>query len=159
MISGATKKFQAVEGGKQHMVTTQFGKYIMKPAAEKKAQEEKPAEIPVVLKGLKDWGGIQHRMKWSFVSKPVLMVDKPHIHDFDEFLCFMGSDPTSHEFAAEVEISLGQEGEKQIINTPTVVCVPKGLVHCPLNFKKIDKPIIFVRIYLAPDYVRKPVSR
>jgi hypothetical protein len=152
------KKVQVKEGGNQIMVKTKYGKYIMKPAGKDKAQEEKPAEIPVILQGLKDWGGIQHRMKWSLVTQPVLMVDKPHKHDFDEFLCFMGTDPTSHEFAAEVEISLGQEGEKQIINTPSVVCVPKGLVHCPINFKKIDKPIVFVRIYLAPEYVRKPVS-
>jgi hypothetical protein len=141
------------------MLKTKHGKYIMKPAGEKKAPQEKPAEIPVVLKGLKDWGGIQHRLKWSFITKPVLLVDKPHTHDFDEFLCFMGTNPETHEFAAEVELSLGKEGEKQIINTRSVVCIPKGLVHCPINFKKVDKPIVFVRIYLAPEYVRKPVSK
>lgn len=140
------------------MVETQYGKYILRPSGEKRVQPEKPAEIPVVLQGLKDWGGIKHRLKWSFITQPVLKVDKPHTHDFDEFLCFIGTNPETHEFAAEIELSLGQEGEIQIINTASVVCVPKGLIHCPLNFKKIDKPIVFARIYLAPEYVRKPVS-
>jgi hypothetical protein len=112
---------------------------------------------PVNLEGLKDWGGIQHRMKWVFVSGPTLMVDKPHSHDFDEILGFYSCDP-AHEldFNAEIELSLGREGEKQVITSPTVVCIPKGLVHCPLNFKTVGKPVLFYRIYMSPEYVRKP---
>jgi hypothetical protein len=54
---------------------------------------------------------------------------------------------------------MGEEGEKNIINSATIVCIPKGLVHGPLNFKKIGRPILFCDIYLSPEYISKPVSK
>jgi hypothetical protein len=87
------------------------------------------------------------------------MDEEPHSHDFDEFLCFLGSNPEDPEdFGAEIEVSLGEEGEKQIINTATVVCIPKGMIHYPVNFKKIDKPVLFCNIYMSPEYEKNPVS-
>ena len=56
------------------------------------------------------------------------------------------------DFGAEVELYLGDEGEKHIIDKTTVVHVPAGLSHCPLNFTKVDKPIIFMDIYPAAEY-------
>jgi hypothetical protein len=141
------------------MAETKYGKYIMRPVKGPATQSGASAAMPVNLEGLKDWGGIQHRMKWSFISEPVLLVEAPHSHDFDEILGFYGCDPAhERDFGAEIELSLGSEGEKQVITTPSLVCIPKGLVHCPINFKSIGKPILFVRIYTAPEYVRKPVS-
>jgi hypothetical protein len=141
------------------MEKTKYGKYILKQNPGKNLNIKTPETTSVVLEGLKDWAGIKPRMKWTFVSKPVLMINEPHSHDFDEILCFYSSTPASAlDFGAEVELSLGREGEKQIIKSPSVVCVPKGLVHCPLNFKTITKPVLFVRIYTSPDYARKPVS-
>ena len=136
------------------MAQKKFAKYVQKGTKEKSPMET-PAVKPIVLAGLKDWGGIHHRLKWAFVSQPTVMVDSPHKHDFDEFLCFIGGDPASNEFGAEVEVSLGEEGEKQIINAPTIVCVPKGLVHCPINFKKVNKTVLFCHIYISPEYTRK----
>ena len=87
------------------------------------------------------------------------MDEEPHSHDFDEFLCFLGNNPKDQkDFGAEIEISMGKEGEKQVIDTATVVCIPKGVIHCPINFKRIDKPILFCSIYMSPEYVRNPVS-
>ena len=41
------------------------------------------------------------------------------------------------DFDAEVEINLGGEVEKRIINTATVVYIPKGLIHAPdINFNR-----------------------
>ena len=105
----------------------------------------------------KDWAGIQHRMKWNYVSKAAQM-EEAHFHDFEEFLCFMGTNPGDKEdFGAEIEVSMGEEGEKQFIDTPTVVVIPRGMPHSPINFKKIHKPIIYCSIYMAPEYVKKPV--
>ena len=137
---------------------TKYGKYILRPTKRVETGVVSSAATPVVLEGLKDWGGIKHRMKWVFISKPILMVAESHTHDFDEFLGFYGCDPAhEHDFGAEIELSLGREGEKQVISVPTVVCIPKGLIHCPLNFKRVDKPFLFWRIYVAPKYVRNPV--
>jgi hypothetical protein len=141
------------------MAELKYSKYILKDAGENNLQTTLSAVRPAALKGLKDWGGIQHRINWKYISQPVLLEKEPHTHDFDEFLCFLGPDPlNSSDFGAEIEFSLGQEGEKHIITASSVICIPKGLIHCPLNFQKINKPIVFCNVYLAPEYTRKPVT-
>jgi len=142
------------------MAGSKYGKYILKGTRRKKSRSETKGVTTVALEGLKDWGGIQHRMNWRYISQPVLMVEESHSHDFDEFLCFLGLDPSNAlNFGAEIELSLGKEKEKHIIDAATIICIPKGLVHGPLNFKKIGKPILFCNIYLSPEYVRKPISK
>jgi len=60
-----------------------------------------------------------------------------------------------------VELTLSEDGvnlEKFIITEATNVYVPKGLYHCPLNFKKINdpkKPILFHDLFFSPEYKRK----
>lgn len=56
------------------------------------------------------------------------------------------------DFGAEVELVMGEEGEKHIINTTTWVFIPKGVLHCPLDFKRVDKPLMFGHIMFAPTY-------
>ena len=78
-----------------------------------------------------------------------------HAHDYDQILLFLGGNPTNFfEFGAEIEIPLGQEAEKHIIDTSTIVFIPKGLLHCPLEFKRVDKPILFMHLSLSPEYTR-----
>ncbi len=141
------------------MAELKYEKYILKGTVKENSSPGISLVTPAVLEGLEDWGGIQHRINWKYISGPTLMVEEPHSHDFDEFLVFLGSNPAdSKDFGAEIEISLGEDGETHIINTASVICIPKGLIHYPLNFKKISKTILFCNIYLAPEYVRKPVS-
>lgn len=84
------------------------------------------------------------------------MIKDTHKHDFNQLLCFMNGDMLNiRDFGGEVELSLGEEGEKHIINTTTIVNIPAGLPHCPLNFKKIDRPIIFPEIMLRTN-TKKP---
>jgi hypothetical protein len=138
------------------MDESKYGKYILRDTGGNKSQPGPSAVKPAVLEGLKDWAGIQHRINWRYISQPVVMEKEPHSHDFDEFLCFTGSDPAhAEEFGAEIELSLGKEGEKHLINKPSVICIPRDLVHCPLNFKKVTKPVLFCNVYLAPEYTRK----
>lgn len=94
---------------------------------------------------------------WNCITEPFLMVNDPHSHDFDQFLHFYGADSMNiAEFDAVVEISLGEEGEKHIITEPTVLHIPKDTIHCPLEFKVVNKPIIFMNVVLAPEYVGGP---
>jgi hypothetical protein len=62
------------------------------------------------------------------------------------------------DFGAEIELCLGEEQEKHIINSSTAVYIPKELPHCPLNFKVIKKPIVFMVVMLG-DYIKKPVPK
>lgn len=140
------------------MVNTKYGKYILRDIKGPNLPPAASSIIAVNLEGQSDWGGIQHRMKWSFVTRPVLLGDEPHWHDFDEFFCFFSSDPAhERDFGAEIEITLGKELEKQTIHNPAVVCIPRGLVHGPVNFKAINHPVLFCNIYTAPEYIKKPL--
>lgn len=135
------------------MAESKYGKYIVRGIAGK---ETMPGVLPSAFGEPRDWAGIKHRMKWDYVSKPV-QIEETHFHDFEEFLCFMGTNPSDKEdFGAEIEVSMGKEGEKQVIDTPAVIVVPRGMAHSPINFKKVDKPIIYCNIYMAQEYVKKP---
>ena len=142
------------------MAGTQYDKYILRQTGSKKSSGAIPAVLPMALADAKDWNGIQHRINWKHISQPTVLVKEAHTHDFDQFLLFLGNDAANaSNFGAEAEILMGKEGEKQIINGATVICIPRGMVHGPLSVTKVIRPILFCNIYLSPDYVRKPVKR
>ncbi len=75
-----------------------------------------------------------------------------HTHDFDEVIAFFGSDPQNpHDLYGEIELWL--EDEKYIIKNSCLVFVPKGLKHCPLRVRKVDKPIFHFTIGMAGKYI------
>jgi uncharacterized RmlC-like cupin family protein len=79
--------------------------------------------------------------------------DGPHEHDFHELLCFFGGNPMDFsDLGGEVHICLGKEQEKHVITSPTVVSIPPGLTHCPLNVARCDKPIVFLEISLTSKF-------
>jgi hypothetical protein len=90
---------------------------------------------------------------FAHISAPCLMEDAPHSHDFDMYLYFLGVNDLG-DMDAEIEMGLGEEQEIHKITTPTSVYIPKGLVHCPLNFIRVGKPILFVHATLAPKYIK-----
>jgi len=92
-------------------------------------------------------------LQWNCVTQPGVMEMVPHSHDFDQFLFFYGGDSSDiSKFDAIVEMSLGPEGEKHIITSPKILHIPSGMLHCPLVYKVINKPIIFMNIALTPLY-------
>ncbi len=96
-------------------------------------------------------------MMFLRITSPSLMEDKPHTHDFDMYLYFMSFDPEHmDDLGADIEIGLGPEQEIYKITSPTTVYIPKGMVHCPLEFKRVDKPIMFIHASLAPKYTKLP---
>lgn len=79
--------------------------------------------------------------------KPHVMVKDYHLHDFDEYLFFQSANMADmSDFDAEIEIEMGENGEIHTIKEPTILYVPAGLKHCPLNFKVINKPVFFFHI-------------
>ena len=72
--------------------------------------------------------------------KPGGIGTKPHTHDYDEVLCFFGSNPDDfHDLGGEVEFWLGDE--KFMITKSCIIFIPKGLQHCPLMIHRVDRPI------------------
>ena len=104
---------------------TKYGQYILRATRQLNPDTGTSPAIPVEMEGREDWNGIRHRMKWTIITRPFLMVETPHSHDFDEYLAFLSIDPAKErEFGAEVELSLGQECEKQN-KCSTIVCIPQ----------------------------------
>jgi hypothetical protein len=94
------------------------------------------------------------------ITEPVLMEETAHSHDFDMYLYFLSFDPDNMgDLGAEIEMGLGPEQERHIITTPASVYIPKGLVHCPLHFKRVDKPIMFVHASISSKYYKKEESK
>lgn len=81
----------------------------------------------------------------------------PHIHHAnDEYLWFIGSNiENPFDFDAEVHIFLGwdpDDMEKIVITEPTVVRVPPNMWHCPIYFKRVNKPVAFFPVYPDGDW-------
>jgi hypothetical protein len=98
-------------------------------------------------------------LSWVPITEAFLMAPEPHVHDWDEFLMFIGGDTTNMlDLGGEVELSLGDDEnnlEKFVFTTPTVVHITKGLWHCPLNFKRVNdpaKPVLFTNLMFTTEY-------
>ena len=80
-----------------------------------------------------------------------------HTHDFNQALLFLGTDSDDiGSLGAEVEMCLGEDGEKHMITTSTVVSVPKGFPHFPANISRMEKRFIFMTISCVSEYSVTP---
>jgi hypothetical protein len=140
------------------MAETKYGKYIMREPHAEWTSVEPQAErhaVTSIRVNSNLFSTISCDFAFLGVSEAGPQGHPAHKHDVDEFIFFIGGDPGNIlDFGAEVELSLGEgeNQEKHTINTTSVVYIPKGLVHLPINFKKVDKPFLFGHLLLAPDY-------
>jgi len=80
---------------------------------------------------------------------------EPHIHDHDEAVYFIGADCKSTDLGAEVNFKIGPgDGgeEDHIFSVPTVVVIPKGVWHCPMETLKFEKPFLCMAVSLTSKY-------
>jgi hypothetical protein len=137
------------------MAESKYAKYVFK---EPRGQIEQEGKVifdgifakPAML-------GTKCQMLYSIVTHAHVNEATPHIHDFPVILSFIGANPDNiYDFDAEIEFSLG--GEKQTITATSVVSVPAGLAHCPLVFKRVTKPVVFLEIMLTDNYARRAAT-
>jgi hypothetical protein len=137
--------------GENDMAETKYGKHITRDCVF-------PGRTGKVIFGTRDldWFGRSNlSVECIYITSPRLMITQPHQHEFPQYLCFSSSNPEDpNDFDAEIEMTLGEEGEKHIIKSPAVAYIPAGLPHGPLNFTKINKPVLFVDIALSAEYTR-----
>lgn len=63
-----------------------------------------------------------------------------------------GGNPAEPEdFGAEVVLYLGAELEKHVFTRPTIVFIPAGFPHCPMEVTRVDRPIIQIEIMLGGE--------
>jgi len=126
-----------------------YGKYVIKEPYAKYAQLE---AVSVGSQQLMADCIMIHQV---FYKPGFVVPGPPHAHDFVQILGFLSTNPMNcREFDAEVEVYLGEEQEKHIINVPTVISVAKALSHGPITITKINKPFIFLEIMLTSKYSR-----
>ena len=78
---------------------------------------------------------------------------EPHVHDFDQVLFWMGTDTDDMgDLDAEVEMCIGEEMEKHMITTTTVVSIPKGLPHLPANITRMDRRFILFSVSMSAEW-------
>ena len=65
---------------------------------------------------------------------------EPHKHDYDEVLAFVGTNPDDpYDLGGEVELWI--DGEQNISDRSFIAFIPAGTEHCPLNIRRVDRPI------------------
>lgn len=131
------------------MVETKYGKYIQ---TEPLGKSIYPPHSNMLLYTLAT-EGLNFSLRYTHISEPFEM-ETPHKHDHDQLLCFVGDGINMKDFDADIELYLGEEQEKHIINKTTIVFVPKGLVHTPLIWKRIGKPVLFINCVFSADYAQ-----
>jgi hypothetical protein len=66
---------------------------------------------------------------------------------------FFGSDAKRpHDLCGEVELWMG--GERYLLTESCMVFVPKGVKHCPMYFRRVDRPIIHLSTMPSQGYSR-----
>ncbi len=79
-----------------------------------------------------------------------------HVHDFDEILGFVGSDP-QHPTDLGGEVEFWLEDEKYLLTKSCLIFAPAGLRHCPLRVTRVDRPFLFLAFSLTGKYVKDAV--
>jgi hypothetical protein len=137
-------------------MTSKFDRYIIKrPKAQAKTHEE--MDTPDVMTPLL-WmddsvikGAFYLECNWF--HKPTQFSPKPHTHEFDEVLAYIGMDPEKpNDLNGEVEFWI--EDEKLTVTESCIIYVPKGLTHCPMHIRRADRPIFHFSCGMAENYVR-----
>ena len=88
---------------------------------------------------------------WRFQIPEPDPVEWTHTHDFDEVLCFIGTDPKNpHDLGAEIEFHIGDEVHN--FTKTTAIFITKGTSHCPFIHKRVDRPFILIAFSLNKNY-------
>lgn len=97
----------------------------------------------------KDLEDLKLNISWGFCSQPGIWRRgaESHIHDLDEVLIYVGTDPDNMDYlGAEIELDMGIEQERHLIDKPSVVICPAGTPHEPQITQWVDRPYAFFAI-------------
>ena len=107
----------------------------------------------VVANGAEVFEGAEYSLRIHYIAEDGPLVREPHSHDFEQVFFFLNADFSKvTEFDAEVVLCLGEEVEEHVITVPTAVHVPIGMIHGPLSFRNVKKPIVFLDTLLSAQY-------
>jgi hypothetical protein len=81
-----------------------------------------------------------------------------HSHDFDQIMIWIGADTGDMgDLGAEVEVCLGEEGQKYMVTTSSSLAVPRGMPHFPATINRMNRRFIYMEVSCASDNKETPV--
>jgi hypothetical protein len=130
---------------------TKYGKCIVKLPA------NKMGNMSMFSSGADILNGFPCNIIYAFGTNTgiVGMSKEPHVHDHDEVVYFIGSDPKDiGDLGAEVNMKIGPKGQEEdhIFSVATAVVIPKGVWHCPMVCLKLQKPFLCMAVSLTTKY-------
>lgn len=153
-VSGEDKTTELTERKKAFILANKCGEMITRmELRDMKRKKGGNADFIAFWSG-KNTPGFLLNFTWAFHTGTGLWHEHdPHVHPNDEALVFVGLDPDNPDYlGAEIEFRFGEEQEVHVFDAPSVVIAPKGLVHCPLITRRVDKPYAFTAICLAHEH-------
>lgn len=160
-------KIKAEENNTKYILTeeekknSKFGKLVFEfPQENNEVVAEGDPEDFVVkpqayFRGASQIPGSEFNSSFQIFVKPFFLDRVQHRHPKDEYLVFLGASfPNVFDFDAKIEFTLGkgEEAETYVIDKPTIIRVPAGMYHCPLNFKEVNKPVLFLAMCMMPMF-------
>ena len=135
------------------MAIRKYDKYVIRPPH---IQMRLKSDNSVIFDGLmanRQVLNYDFTVGHQFVRKPFKGDNPAHTHNFQEFLAWYGGNPDDPaDFGGEVVLFIGEEMVKYVFTRPTIVSLPPGLVHGPLEITRVDRPIIQLEMMLpTPD--------
>jgi hypothetical protein len=102
----------------------------------------------------KELEGLNASILWGFCSQPGIWRrgTGAHVHPMDEVLVYLGIDAEVEYLGAEIELDMGAEHERHVINKPSVVLCPSGMPHLPQVSRWVDKPFAFFAVSLSGEH-------
>lgn len=106
------------------------------------------------FRGESELPGAGINMGWQVFTKPIKLEQQSHRHDVDEYLFFLGAELPDlvGSFDGEIEIFLGQEYERHILTKASIIYVPRGMEHNPMEIRRLGKPMMLTALLLAPYF-------
>ncbi|MBQ8930248.1 MAG: hypothetical protein IJ052_07610 [Oscillospiraceae bacterium] len=160
-------KVQEADVEKKYILTeeakaaSKFGKLVFEFPQEDNeiVAEGDPADYVVhpqaYFRGARQIPGSEFNSSFQIFVKPFFLDRVQHRHPKDEYLIFLGASfPNVFDFDAHIEFTLGkgEEAETFVIDKPTIIRVPAMTYHCPLNFKEVNKPVMFMAACMMPMF-------
>ena len=140
---------------------SKFGKLVFEfPQEDNEVVAEGASEDFVVhpqayFRGASQIPGSEFNQSYQIFVKPFFLDRVQHRHIKDEYLVFLGASfPNVFDFDAHIEFTIGkdEEAETYVIDKPTIIRIPAGVYHCPLNFKEVNKPVLFLATLFTPMF-------
>ena len=141
--------------------TSKFGKLVFEFPMEDNevVAEGDPADYVVhpqaYFRGARQIPGSEFNQSYQIFVKPFFLDRVQHRHPKDEYLIFLGASfPNVFDFDAKIEFTIGKDDEVEtfVITKPTIIRIPAGVYHCPLNFKEVNKPVLFLASLMMPMF-------